>query len=142
MADVKTVPTDVSAEAYVAAVEPASRRADATELLSLFQRVTGFRPVMWGPSIIGFGRYDYRYESGRTGSSLATGFAPRKANLVIYIMPGYADFEPLLARLGKHRKGRSCLYINKLADIDTGVLEELILAGLADLGKKWPVQPS
>lgn len=97
---------------------------------------------MWGPTIVGYGSYDYSYESGRTGSFLATGFSPRKTNLSIYIMPGYEDFSEILSRLGKHKIGKSCLYINKLADVDINVLEELIRAGLKALDAKWPVKPS
>ena len=92
-----------------------------------------------GPSIIGYGRYDYVYDSGRSGSMCATGFSPRKANLSLYIMPGYADFGDLMARLGKHKTGAACLYINKLADIDEGVLRELIAAGVTDLRSKYSV---
>ena len=92
--------------------------------------------------MIGYGSYDYTYDSGRSGSALATGFSPRKSNLSIYIMPGYADFSSILERLGKHKIGKSCLYINKLADIDMDVLAELVAAGLRDLGQKWRVQPS
>ncbi len=96
---------------------------------------------MWGPSIVGYGRYHYRYKSGREGDFLATGFSPRKTALSIYIMPGYADFGDILSRLGKHKTGKSCLYVNKLADIDPEVLSELIRAGLADLETHWPVHP-
>lgn len=92
--------------------------------------------------MIGYGAYHYVYDSGREGDFLATGFSPRKTNLVVYIMPGYADFGDILARLGKHKLGKSCLYINKLADIDESVLEELIRAGLDDLASRWPVSPS
>ncbi len=97
---------------------------------------------MWGPTIIGYGSYDYVYESGRSGRFLATGFSPRKANLVLYIMPGYDEANPILARLGKHRMGRSCLYSNKLADVDRDVLAELIRHGLDRLNGIWPVHPS
>jgi hypothetical protein len=97
---------------------------------------------MWGPAIVGYGNYHYVYDSGREGDFLATGFSPRKQNLSVYIMPGYANFSEILSRLGKHKMGKSCLYINKLADIDTEVLKELIRAGLDDLDKKWPVSPS
>lgn len=142
MAENKTQPTGADVDAYLASVEPARRREDARRLDTIFREVTGFRPEMWGPSIIGYGRYHYVYASGREGDFLATGFAPRKANLVLYIMPGYADFGDILARLGKHRLGRSCLYINKLADIDEAALRELIRAGLEDLGKRWPVIPT
>jgi len=105
----------------------------------MFGDITGWQPKMWGPSIIGFGRYDYVYESGRSGSMCATGFSPRKSNLSLYIMPGYADFGDLLGRLGKHKTGAACLYINKLADVDEDVLADLIRAGLDDLKGKYPV---
>ncbi len=137
----KTRATDADVAAFLAGVEPAAKAADAVVLDRLFQRVTGFRPVMWGPSIVGYGRYHYRYASGREGDFLATGFSPRKAAHSIYILPGYADFGPILARLGKHRTGRSCLYVNKLADIDLDVLAELIRAGLDDLNRHWTVHP-
>jgi len=129
----------VNVEQVLQAIEPERKRADAQALDRVFRDVTGFAPRLWGPSIIGYGRYHYCYASGREGDYLATGFAARKAAFSIYILPGYADFGPILGRLGKHRKGKSCLYVNKLADIDLDVLGELIAAGLADLGKTWPV---
>ncbi|MGV6812256.1 MAG: DUF1801 domain-containing protein [Brevirhabdus sp.] len=136
----KTVPTDASVDDFLDAVAPDRRREDARELDRIFRETTGFSPVMWGPSIVGYGRYHYRYESGREGDFLATGFSPRKANLVVYIMPGYADFSDILSRLGKHRLGKSCLYLNTLAGIDTDALKDLIRAGLNDLETRWPVQ--
>ncbi len=142
MAENKTQPTGESVEDFLSTVVPDGKRADALELDTLFRDVTGFAPVMWGPTIIGYGSYDYVYESGRSGRFLATGFSPRKANLVLYIMPGYDEANPILARLGKHRMGRSCLYINKLADVDRGVLAELIRHGLDRLNGIWPVHPS
>lgn len=138
----KTLPTGQSVASYLDSVAPARRHDDALALDALFRRVTGFQPQMWGPSIIGYGRYHYRYDSGREGDFLATGFAPRKANLVVYIMPGYADFSDILNRLGKHRLGKSCLYLNKLPDIDMEVLAELIRAGLDDLGRRWEIHPN
>jgi hypothetical protein len=138
----KTTVTDVAVDEYLSQVEPERRRVDAQRLDQIFREASGFAPRMWGPSIVGYGRYHYRYESGREGDFLATGFAPRKANLVIYIMPGYTDFSAILARLGKHKIGKSCLYINKLDDIDLDVLKELIAAGIEDLGRHWPVEPS
>ncbi|WP_170402538.1 DUF1801 domain-containing protein [Ruegeria arenilitoris] len=138
----KTVPTGESVERFLSAVQPASKAGDALALDRLFRKTTGFEPVMWGPSIVGYGRYHYRYKSGREGDFLATGFSPRKAALSIYIMPGYADFGDILSRLGKHKLGKSCLYVNKLADIDLDVLAELIRAGLEDLEKHWPVEPT
>ena len=142
MAQNKTIITQQSVAAFLDSVDHPTRKADAKTLDALFRRVTGWQPRMWGPAIIGYGQYHYIYDSGREGDFLATGFSPRKANLSVYIMPGYADFSAILARLGKHKIGKSCLYINKLADIDLDVLEELIRAGLADLDAKWPVRPS
>ena len=142
MSENKTQPTGASVDAYLAQVEPPRRREDAIWLDQVFRDVTGWAPQMWGPSIIGYGRYDYTYQSGRSGSFLATGFAPRKAKLSIYIMPGYADFGGILARLGKHKIGKSCLYLNKLEDADEAVLTELIRAGLEDLATRWPIHPT
>ena len=142
MAQNKTVQTERGVADFLAAVEPERRLLDAQALDRLFRAATGFEPRMWGDSIVGYGRYDYRYDSGREGSSLATGFSPRKTALSIYIMPGYADFGDILARLGKHKTGKACLYVNKLDDIDTDVLSELICAGLDDLGRRWPVVPA
>ena len=138
----KTVATNEDVQDFLRQVEPERRRADGLRLNEIFQQVTGFAPRMWGPSIVGYGEYHYTYDSGREGDFLAIGFSPRKANLSIYIMPGYADFGPILDRLGKHKMGKSCLYINKLADVDEDVLAELIRAGLADLDAKWPVKPT
>ncbi len=132
-AELKTKPTSVDPLDFVEALEHKTRRSDAKILLELFGRVTAMKPRMWGPSIIGYGRYAYKYESGREGEFLMTGFSPRKANLVIYIMPGYRDMSAKLERLGKHKLGRACLYINKLADIDLDVLEDMISEGLTSL---------
>jgi hypothetical protein len=142
MSENKTKATAQPVEDFLHQVDPDRRRADAIALDRIFREVTGFAPRMWGPSIVGYGAYHYKYDSGREGDFLATGFSPRKANLTVYIMPGYADFSEILARLGKHKLGKSCLYINKLADVDEEVLKELIRAGLKDLDAKWPVQPS
>ncbi|QDI74735.1 MULTISPECIES: DUF1801 domain-containing protein [Leisingera] len=141
MSQNKTVPTGVSVEAFIAGVEPDRKAAEAQQLDALFRRVTGYRPQMWGPSLVGYGRYHFRYASGREGDFLATGFSPRKARHSIYIMPGYQDYGAILSRLGKHKLGKSCLYVNKLADIDLEVLAELIRTGLKDLNAIWPVQP-
>jgi len=142
MSQNKTQPDDTDIAAYLAGVQPDRRRADAQRLDMLFRQITGFQPVLWGGAILGYGRYSYVYASGRAGEFLATGFAPRKANLSIYIMPGYAEFDDILARLGKHKHGKACLYVNKLDDIDLDVLAELIGAGLTNLGRTWPVTPS
>ncbi|PHQ97122.1 MAG: hypothetical protein COB40_05860 [Marinosulfonomonas sp.] len=142
MAENKTMPTAASVEEFLKLVEPAGKRADALLLEQLFREVTKFEPQMWGPSIVGFGRYHYTYESGREGDSPATGFSPRKANMVVYIMPGYTDFSNILKDLGKHRLGKSCLYLGALKNIDLEVLRRLIRAGLDNLENTWPVQPS
>ena len=142
MSENKTKPTEVSVDEFIANVMPDRRREDALILNQLFKDVTGWQPRMWGPTMIGYGSYHYTYDSGREGDSLATGFSPRKANLVLYIMPGYQDFGHILDRLGKHKLGKACLYINKLADVDIDVVAEIIRAGVDDLGTRWPVTPS
>ena len=126
----KTHPTGVLPADFLSSVEHPGRRRDGFTLLEFFNTVTGLTPKMWGPSIIGYGRYHYRYDSGREGDSLLTGFSPRKAALSVYIMPGYRDMSEKLERLGKHKTGKSCLYINKLVDVDIGVLEEIVMDGL------------
>ncbi len=141
-ADNKTTANEGDVDAFVAAVEPERRRDDALRLLDIFRETTGWNPVMWGASIVGFGQYHFVYDSGREGDFLATGFAPRKAKTSIYVMPGYADFQPLLDKLGKHGKGKACLYVNRLSDIDESVLRELIRAGLDDLADRWDVHPT
>ena len=137
-AENKTKATSVSPESFIQTVEHDVRRADAKVLLDLFADVTQLVPRMWGPSIIGYGRYHYKYESGREGEFMMTGFSPRKANQVIYIMPGYTDHSAILDRIGKSKIGKSCLYINKLADIDLDVLRELITAGFEDMKSRYP----
>lgn len=142
MAENKTKATTASVQDFIAAIDNDTRRADAQALLQLFGKVTGWKPQMWGPTIIGFGAYHYTYESGRTGSICAVGFSPRKASQVLYV----ADFpgkEKLLQKLGKHKGGlEQCLYINKLADVDVGVLEQIIAGALAETRKTWPVTAS
>lgn len=138
--DAKTQSAALDREVWLAGVE-AARRDEADRLLALFAEATGWEPRLWGPSMVGFGRYEYRYDSGHSGESMATGFSPRKAELSIYILPGYAEFGTILARLGPHRLGKACLYVRRLDKVDPGVLRELIQAGLADLGKRWPVHP-
>ena len=137
MATNKTQPTEVDPAAYVASVEHPVRRSDAETLLDMMAKVTGYPAKMWGPSIIGFGRYHYRYDTGREGDFLITGFSPRKANLVVYVMPGYIDISQQLAELGKHRIGKSCLYINKLADVDLDVLEQIVADGVARMRRDY-----
>ena len=133
----KTTQTEADVNAFLDGVENPRRRADARQLLALMQAVTGEPPKMWGPSIIGFGRYHYRYASGREGDSLVVGFSPRKQNLAIYIMPGFSDYGELLGKLGKFRTGRSCLYVNKLEDVDLGLLEELVRESVAEMKRRY-----
>ena len=126
MAENKTQRNDGDVLAYLESVSNKRRRGDSLVLLKLFEEVTGEPAAMWGTSIVGFGSYHYRYESGREGDMLLTGFAPRKAALSLYIMGGHERYDELMAKLGKHRTGSSCVYINKLADVDLEVLRELI----------------
>lgn len=133
----KTVPNEMSPEAYLDGLADGVRKSDAKVLLPWFERVTGMPARMWGPSIIGFGRYHYRYESGREGDFLMTGFSPRKTATTIYILPGYRDMDAHLTRLGKHKIGKSCLYLNKLADVDMSVLEEMVRDGVAYMRKTY-----
>lgn len=132
-AENKTKPIELRPQDFVASVEHDTRRADAQTLLEVFTGVTGLEPKMWGPTIIGYGRYKYKYETGREGEFLMTGFSPRKSNLSLYILPGYRfpEMQEKLARLGKHKLGKSCLYINKIADVDVGVLKEIIADGVS-----------
>jgi hypothetical protein len=138
--EAKTKTAALDRDVWLAGVEE-PRRDEAERLLSLFAEVTGWEPRLWGPSIVGFGRYEYRYDSGHGGESLATGFSPRKAELSIYLMPGGGPFETLLAGLGPHRMGKGCLYIKRLSAVDAAVLRAVIRAGLDDLARQWPVHP-
>ena len=126
MAENKTKPTSASVDEFIANVENKRRRADTLTALALYKEVTGLPPVMWGPSIIGFGQDEYTYESGRTGIMPAAGFSPRKANMTFYVGEKFEGAKDLYARLGKHRKSVACLYINKLDDVDLDVLREIV----------------
>ena len=125
MAEIKTRPTDVSVDSFLAAVSHPVRRADGKALRAMMERATGEPAVMWGPSIVGFGTYHYRYASGHEGDMCRVGFSPRSANLVLYV-GGFPDYEVLLAKLGKHKSSKACLYLNKLDDVDQSVLEEIV----------------
>lgn len=144
MSDAKTVPSEVAVADFIEGVEPASKREDAKVLLELFSRVTGEEPVMWGPSIIGFGSYHYKYDSGREGGSLRSGFSPRKAKHSLYLMGRYCDeatgkkVDAMLDRMGKHSTGASCVYVNKLADIDLDVLEEIVAECWEAMNRVYP----
>lgn len=142
MADLKTLPGDMDMAAFLDTVEPPRRREEARRLDAIFRKATGFAPLIWGDAIVGYGRYRYQYDSGRKGEYLATGFAPRKAHLVLYILPGFFGYGDLLDRLGRHRRGKSCLYLSGLDMVDEAALTGLIRACLADLDRRWGVQPT
>ncbi|HJS46910.1 MAG TPA: DUF1801 domain-containing protein [Gemmatimonadales bacterium] len=138
MAEPRTRPTGASVEAFLAAVPDARRRADALVVAKLIERVTGERPAMWGPSIVGYGTWRLRYADGRSADWPVAGFSPRKAELVLYLMPEFGRYAPLLARLGRHRTGKSCLYLKRLADVDLEVLEELVASSVARVRAEYP----
>ena len=126
MSENKTRPTDQKVVDFIHSVDHETRREDGLALLDMMQEITGEEAVMWGSSIVGFGSYHYKYESGREGDMPLVGFSPRKQNMTLYIMPGFDAYEDMLVELGKHKIGKSCLYVNKLADVDQGVLRKLI----------------
>ncbi|KFL35629.1 DUF1801 domain-containing protein [Arenimonas donghaensis] len=132
----KTQPTHADVDAFLDAVADPQRREDCRRIRALMQEATGAPAEMWGPSIIGFGRYRYRYESGREGEWMLTGFSPRKNDLTLYIMPGFDRFETLLAKLGKHKTGKSCLYVKRLADVDLHVLEQIVRESVAAMAPR------
>ena len=134
----KTKPTDVSAESHIAAVANEEQRNDAKTLVALMRRVTRQQPRMWGPSIVGFGSYHYKYASGHEGDSALTGFAVRGSDLVVYIAPDFEGRDRLLAKLGKHKTGKVCVYIRRLANVDLKVLETLVARSIADTKHRYP----
>lgn len=134
----KTIATPVDPAAFIAAIADPGQQADARSLCALMSRLSGAPAMMWGPSIIGFGRYHYRYDSGREGEACRIGFAPRKGQTVLYLLDGHADHAADLARLGRHKTGKACLYIRRLADIDLAVLEAMITRSLAWMAQKYP----
>lgn len=136
-AENKTRPTTASVTAFIDAVENEARKRDAKTLLDMMKKITGEKPKMWGPSIIGFGKYHYKYDSGREGDMLNVGFSPRKANLALYVMGSIAQDDPLRDKLGKYKTGKSCLYINKLEDVDLKVLERLVAKSYRATRKKY-----
>jgi hypothetical protein len=138
MSELKTKPTAVSAESHIAAIANEEQRNDARTLVALMRRVTKQEPRMWGPSIVGFGSYYYKYASGHEGDSALTGFALRGRELVVYIAPGFEGRDALLAKLGKHKTGKVCLYIRRLANVDLKVLETLVARSIADTKSRYP----
>ena len=137
-AGAKTLPGTASVAAFLAAVPDARRRADCQAVLRMMQAATGCEPVLWGPSIVGFDRYRYRYDSGREGEMPIVGFSPRAQALVLYILPGFDAYDALLGKLGKYTTGKSCLYVKALADVDPGVLDALVRASVAEMRRRYP----
>ena len=140
MAQLKTQPNDQKVEDYLNTIEPQQKREDCFAILKLMQEVTGEPPKMWGSSIVGFGQYHYKYESGREGDWFVTGFAARKKSLTLYIMAGFDDYDELMNKLGKHSTGKSCLYIKKLEDVDQNVLRELVKQSVDYMAEMYPAQ--
>lgn len=138
MYELKTKKTDNSVIEFIEAVESPKKREDAYKLLDIFTEATGFEAKMWGPSIIGFGSYHYKYNSGHEGDAPLVGFSPRKAKISLYFAPGETKREQLLKSFGKHTTGKACVYINKIEDIDENVLKELIIDSVKFLRETYP----
>lgn len=136
--EAKTKPTARSVADYLEAIPDETRRRDCEQLVVLMQRVTGCEPRMWGPSIVGFDRYHYRYASGHEGDSCVVGFSPRKGDISVYLLGGFEGREDLLAALGRHKIGKACLYLRRLADVDLAVLERLVALSVADTRRRYP----
>lgn len=134
----KTKPTEMDVDSFIDSVEQPRKREDARELVEIFEETTGYEARMWGASIIGFGAYHYKYPTGHEGDAPLVGFSPRKANISLYFATGDPDRSARLADLGKHKTGKACVYINKLADVDTLVLKKLIRQSVAFLQKTYP----
>ncbi len=137
MTDNKTTKTGASVTDFVKSIDNPQMRADAKKVASMMRRVTGKRAKMWGSSIVGYGTYHYKYDSGREGDFMVTGYSPRKQALTVYIMPGFSKFGPLMKKLGKYKTGKSCLYIKRLSDVDEDVLEQLIDRSVQLMRKKY-----
>lgn len=140
MYEAKTKPTALSVDRYLADIADDARRQDCEALVAMMQRVTGCPPVMWGTSIVGFDRYHYRYASGHEGDACVVGFSSRKGDISVYLMAGDDDGErsALLARLGRHKMGKACLYLRRLADVDQAVLEALVTRSVAETRARYP----
>jgi hypothetical protein len=136
VAELKTKRNRKSVKRFLEGVNDPGRREDARKVMALMEEVTGEKPEMWGDSIVGFGAYRYKYESGREGEWFLTGLSPRKANLTLYIMSGFSRYQELLEKLGKHKTGKSCLYISRLGDIDVKALRRLIKESVAHVGRR------
>lgn len=138
MAELKTKKTNASVLSFVKSIKDDQVRADCRTLISLMQAVTGQKPRLWGTGLVGFGSYHYVYASGREGDWPVTAFAPRKQNLTVYIMPGFAEYQDLLARLGPHKTAVSCLYIKRLSDVHLPTLKKIVAASVKHMKKTYP----
>jgi len=138
MVENKTQPSQASVDTYLDGIADGSRRDDCRELVRLMTRVTGHPAVMWGPGIVGFGSYHYRYESGREGDCCMVGFSSRKGDISIYLMAGFPGRDELLAKLGRHKLGKACLYVKRLGDLDLAVLERLVAGSMAEVRRRYP----
>ena len=137
MAENKTKATKASVSAFINSIEDTGKRADARKVAAMMRKATGKRAKMWGPSIVGFGTYHYKYDSGREGDFMITGFSPRKQALTLYIMAGFREYDSLMKKLGKYKTGKSCLYIKRLSDVDEKVLERLINESVRYMRKNY-----
>lgn len=140
MQEAKTKPSDASVAAYLGGIADEARRSDCEELVNLMQRATGCAAQMWGASIVGFDSYHYRYDSGHEGDSCLIGFSSRKGDISLYLIAGYeaAETKALLARLGRHKIGKACLYIKRLSDVQLPVLEQLVARSVAETRRRYP----
>jgi hypothetical protein len=138
MAELKTKKTAASVKDFLNRVPDERKRKDSFAILKLMQEVTGAKPAMWGPSIVGFGKYHYKYASGREGDMPLAGFSPRKQALTLYITAGFDGYGELLRKLGKYKTGKVCLYINKLEDVDLATLKEMVRRSVEHMARKYP----
>jgi hypothetical protein len=138
MAELKTKPEKRDPLDFINSVDDGQKRKDSLEILKMMKEITGKPPVMWGPSMIGFDQYHYKYKSGHEGDAFVTGFSPRKTSLVLYVLAGFERLPELLQKLGKYKNGKSCLYVKRLSDIDKDVLRELIIESVKYMKKRWP----
>lgn len=137
MAENKTKPTKVSVTAFIRSIEDEQMRRDARKVAAMMREATGSRARMWGANIVGFGEYHYKYESGREGDFMVTGFSPRKQALTLYVIPGFRHFESIMSKLGRYKTGKSCLYIKRLSDVDERVLKRLIVGSVKYMRKHY-----
>lgn len=138
MYELKTKPTDASVRAYLDDIQDEQRRQDCEKLVALMSKVTGEAPKMWGPGIVGFGSYHYRYASGHEGDASLVGFSSRKDSISLYVMPCFSSHGEYLSQLGKHKAGKACLYVKRLSEINLKILEQMIVESVADIRRRYP----